>query len=83
MDETKPKNASLEAIKEVGRYLLFSLLAVLVDVALVWVATFTPIPSIPAEIQLLVVAFVAGFLRALDKYIHENEKIDSKGIAPF
>lgn len=79
------KNPTIEAIKEVGRYLVFLLLGIVVDVALVFVGDLNPVASfaVPVEIQVVIILGVQNFLRATDKYIHENENIDSKGLVNF
>lgn len=64
------KLATIEALKELGRVLLFA--------AIGWaVAYVTALPETSTTAIILLV------LRTLDKYIHENPAIKAKGIAPF
>lgn len=67
--------AIVEAIKEIAR------LAVLAAVSAVLYYGATQLGNLPADNLYALVG--AGVLRALDKYVHENENIRAKGLVPF
>lgn len=69
---TPVKNAKLEALKEIGRLLLFALPGVFIQI-------FTDNPDLALGFGVPALAL----LRYLDKYLHESSDFDSKGLAPF
>jgi putative flippase GtrA len=68
------KKALLETGKELLRYLWFGLLALIV--------AFVEAKLTDGTVSGNLALVVALAIRALDKYVHANKQIDSKGLAP-
>jgi hypothetical protein len=82
------KNALIETLKSIARGIYFGVLG-LVSVALTALATSGAINDVMIDVgglmvnlSFVIVAVVAFIAKTIDKYIHENENIDSRGIAP-
>lgn len=69
------KKAILEAVKEVGRLMFFAALSVAVG----WAAQKAQLLD-PTSTQYVAATLV---LRFLDKWVHENQQIEARGVAPF
>lgn len=75
IEKLKDKKALLEMIKELGRILLFVLVAALIDYFLKVMA------GLDQSDMFVMIMTLA--LRGADKWVHENEKIEANGISPF
>lgn len=64
------KQALIEALKELGRVLLFA--------AVSWGISY--LGSLPQNESVMIGTVL---LKALDKYIHKNENMRANGLAPF
>lgn len=82
------KKAWIELAKSFGRFIWFGVLGLIVCF-LTTLAAGSMFTSMTVEILgqvfnvgFLIVAAIAFVAKAIDKYIHENENIESEGIAP-
>lgn len=69
------KQAIMEALKEIGRLAFFGALSAVLAWATTQIAGLDP-NSVYAIAGTLV-------LRFLDKWVHENDNVQAKGLAPF
>lgn len=69
------KKALIEAVKELARIAFLGALAAI----LLWLGNLLTTLD-PTSLQYIVLTLV---LKAGDKYVAKNKKIDAKGIAPF
>jgi hypothetical protein len=81
--------ALLELAKSFGRFIYFGLLG-LVATFLVSLGSdqslanaHVTIAGTSFNVGFVILAVVAGVAKAIDRYVHANDNIDAKGIAPF
>lgn len=74
MKDNSTRTAVIEAIKEVARIAFFAAVAAVISYATTRLADLDP-NSVYAVVGTVI-------LRAVDKYIHENQNISAGGISP-
>lgn len=82
------RKAIEELLKSIGRFLWFGFLGLLAA-ALTMIVSSGALADVTITLAgftvnggVLVAAGVSFLVKAIDRYIHENKNIDSKGIAP-
>ena len=71
------KQALIEGAKELGRVIVIAILPILMA------SVNTQTGEVNINMQILLAALIIALLKAVDKYVHKEPNIDSKGILPF
>lgn len=83
------KKAVIETVKSFGRFIYFGVLGLIVTFLTSLVAggslsnVVINVGDQHFNAGFVIVIIVAGIAKAIDKYVHENDNIAAKGIAPF
>ena len=71
------KQALIEGAKELGRVIVIAILPILMA------SINTQTGEVNINMQILLAALIIAALKAVDRYVHKEPNIDSKGILPF
>ena len=71
------KQALIEGAKELGRVIVIAILPILMA------SINTQTGEININMQILLAALIIALLKAVDRYVHKEPNIKSKGILPF